>query len=108
LIDRLVVDIETRTGRVVNPGIPWPALDALGAGTAHVGAGGVRTVTAIVDAAPPGAAPPTPAVMVARLASNGLGGSIADLVDAAHRLVAGADLRSVPPAAEPLLKALAP
>ena len=46
--------------------------------------------------------------MVARLASNGLGGSIADLVDAAHRLVASADLRSVPPAAEPLLKALAP
>jgi hypothetical protein len=106
LIDRLAVDVDTQTGRIANPDIPWAALAALGAGPGHIGTGGTRTVAAVVDAAPAATAPPTPAAMAARLAANGLHGSIADLLDAAHRIVAGADMRSTPPAAEPLLETL--
>jgi hypothetical protein len=107
LIDRLAVDVDTATGRIVNPEIPWPALAALSPGAGHAGTAGTRTVTAVVDAVPAETAPRSPAAMVARIAANGLHGSTADLLDAALRLVAGAEMRSSPLAAEPLLAVLA-
>jgi hypothetical protein len=98
LVDRLVLDVDLATSAVVSPEIPWPALRDLGAGSGHVYRGGTRTVSAVVDAAPRGTSPPpTQAAVVARLAADGLHGSITELVDAAAALLAGSGLRSTQP-----------
>jgi hypothetical protein len=102
LIDRLALDIEIRSGRITNPDVPWPALASLGADPAHLGTGGTRTVTAVVVLAGSGSAPPTPAGVVAQVAASGLHGSVADLLDAATRVVEAAELRAAPPEATPL------
>jgi hypothetical protein len=107
LVDRLAIDVDDATGRVTNPEIPWPALASLGAAPRHVGTGGTRTVTAVLNAAPPpGWPPPTAARTVAALAANGVDGSPADLLDAAIRLVRHSEVRTVEPDAETLVIAL--
>jgi hypothetical protein len=98
VIDRLAVDVEVATGRIVNPEIPWRALRDLDIAAAHAGIGSARTVTAVVNTGTvTGPATATPAAVVAALAANGLNGSRADLLDAAIRLAEHAELRSVVP-----------
>jgi hypothetical protein len=107
LVDRLALDVDLRTGVVANPPIPWPALAELGAAPAHLGPGGTRPVTAVVAAAPSARpTPPTQAAVVAAIAANGLHGSVAELLDAAVRLVQGAELHSTAPGAGPLIDVL--
>jgi hypothetical protein len=103
LIDRLALDVDAATGEIVHPEIPWPALAALAPGSGHIGTGGRRVVSAVIAAGFPGSAPPTEAGIVAQLAANGLNGSPADLIDAAHLLVHGAEVHSTVPNLEPLL-----
>jgi hypothetical protein len=82
----------------VNPEVPWPALRDLGVAPAHLGTGGRREATTVVDAsANVDPVPSTQAAVVAQVAANGLDGSIADLLNAAILLVQGAELRSTPP-----------
>lgn len=98
LVDRLVLDLDPQTGEIVNPDVPWPALRDLEPGRAHVGTGGRRTIDAVVDAsAPVNPVPSSAASFVAQIASSGLHGSPAELLDAAVRVVERATLRSVPP-----------
>ena len=106
LVDRLALDVDVATGAVANPEIPWPALRDLDAGRAHSGTGGTSVVTAVIDAAPLGSPPPTPGAVVARLAASGLHGSITQLLDAAARLVEGAELHSTEPAPSPFVERL--
>ncbi len=107
LIDRLALDVDVATGRIVNPDIPWPALAPLAAAPGHLGTGGTRTATGVVTVAPSFALPqPTAAEMIAAIASNGLHGSRADLLDAATQLVEGAALRSVEPSERHLTDAI--
>jgi hypothetical protein len=98
LVDRLALDVDVGTGAIANPEIPWPALRDLDPAPAHAGAGGRGVATAVVAAAPPYAAPPTRAAVVAELAAGGLHGSVAELLDAAVRLVEGAEIRAAEPA----------
>jgi len=106
LVDRLALDIEIRSGRITNPDVPWPALAALGADPAHLGTGGTRTAHAVIDLAGAGSAPPSQAALVARIVASGLHGSVADLLDAATRLIEGAEVRTAPPEAAPLMEIL--
>ena len=48
-IDRLALDIDVATGRIVNPPIPWPGLTALGPAAGHLGPGRPGEVTAVVS-----------------------------------------------------------
>jgi hypothetical protein len=103
VIDRLAVDVEVATGRIVNPDVPWRALGELDSAPGHAGTGGTRTVTAVVitgGAFSP--ATPTPANAVAAVAANGLNGSTADLLDAAVRLMQHAELRTAVPGTDQL------
>jgi hypothetical protein len=103
LIDRLALDVEVPTGRIVNPDVPWAALANREAGLAHLGTGGIRTASAVVtDPGSRGSGAPTRAFLAASLAATGLNGSPADLVDAAVRLVERAALRTTPRDASPL------
>jgi hypothetical protein len=105
VIDRLAADVEVATGRIVNPDVPWQTLRELDTAPEHAGTGGVRTVTAMVDAGAAlgsAAPPPTPAQIVAAIAANGLSGSTADLLDAAILLVQDAELRSAVPGTDQL------
>ncbi len=106
VIDRLALDVEIDTGRMVNPPIPWPSLAELPGTTPHLGVGEPQTISVVVDTAPPGTPPPTPAAIVARLAGNGVDGSPAELLDAAIRIVDGAELRSSAPQTKEVIEAL--
>jgi hypothetical protein len=103
LVDRLAFDVDTATGEIAHPEIPWPTLERLPTGPGHVGTGGRRPVTAVVAARYPGSGPPTEAGVVAQLAANGLHGSPADLIDAAMSLVRGAEVHSTIPDVTSLL-----
>jgi hypothetical protein len=97
LVDRLAVDVDVATGEVVNGELPWPEIGRLSPGAGHVGPGGRRTATAVVDLVAPGSPRLTPAEFVTRLAAGALHGRPEDVLDATSRLVAGAELLSVPP-----------
>ena len=107
MVDRLAVDVDVRTGQLVTPDVPWPALAACRRGAGHIGTGGSRQVTTVVDIAPPLALPPRERVhMVAALAANGTHGTPGELLDAAIMLVQGTELLTVPPATERLTELL--
>ena len=98
LLDRLVLDVDPHTGEIVNPDVPWPTLRDLERGRAHVGTGGRRKVDAVIDAsALVNPVPSSAAAVVAQIASSGVHGSTAELLDAATRVVESATLRSAPP-----------
>jgi hypothetical protein len=105
-IDRLAFDIEIRSGRMVNRTIPWPSLAELGSAAPHLGVGEPQAIDMVVDTAAPGAPPPAPAAVVARLAANGVHGSPADLLEAASRIVERAEVRPSLPQTEALLTTL--
>lgn len=104
LVDRLALDIDVRTGRVMNPEIPWPALAALEAASPHAGtstvAGGMPVTTVCTIA------PERPATLVARIAANGLHGSASDLVHAAAAIVRNAELRTAPSESDAMVEML--
>ena len=104
MIDRLALDLDVRTGRIVNPAIPWPDLDTLPAPPTHAGTG-ARTL-GVAARAVCGIRADTPAAVVAQVAANGVHGSAADLVTAATALVHGAELRWVTPEQQPLVELL--
>jgi hypothetical protein len=106
LVDRLALDVDVATGRMVNGGIPWPSLAQLPVAAPHVGAGPAQAITDLVDTVMPGSPPPTAAATVARLAGNGVYGSPADLLDAAIHVIEGAQLRTTAPQTDLLLAAL--
>lgn len=94
LIDRLALDIEVSTGRVVNPPIPWPNLAALGLGAEHLGPTGSGRVLAVLSPNLPGRPPPSRASVVATLAGGALHGEPRDVLQAVVRLIDGAEHRS--------------
>jgi hypothetical protein len=107
LVDRLALDLDPATGRVVNPQIPWPGLADLRAGPAHAGTGGTIDVTAVVHAAPmSGWAPPTRTALAAEIAANSTAGSVDDVLDTALLLVGRGAVRSAPFEPEPLIGVL--
>jgi len=106
VIDRLALDIEIDTGRMVNRAIPWPSLAELPGTAPHLGVGEPQPVSVVMDTAAPGTPPPTAATVVARLAGNGVHGSPTDLLDAATQIVEGAELRSSAPQTEAVIEAL--
>jgi hypothetical protein len=97
LIDRLALDVEISSGRITNPPIPWPALEALRPGPAHFGTGGTRVADVVMVLTGAGSPPPTPATVAAGIGASGLHGSFADLLDAGARLVDNAELCSSSP-----------
>jgi hypothetical protein len=106
LIDRLALDFDVETGHVTNPEVPWPALGQLRGAPAHAGTGGTQRVTAVVSAAAGGTPPPSRAAVVTALARQGLHGSVGQLLDAAVRATAEAQLLTAPPDADHLVPLL--
>jgi len=106
-VDRLALDLDPATGRVVNPQIPWPALADLRAGPAHAGIGDTVDVTAVVRAAAmSGWAPPSRAALAAEIAANSTSGSVDEVLDTARLLVERGAVRSTQVESEPLFGVL--
>ena len=78
MIDRLAVDVDLGTGLITNPEIPWPSLRDLEPARNHVGTGGTRPATAIVNETPIESVAPTVAQMVAQIVAEGLCGHVGD------------------------------
>jgi hypothetical protein len=106
-VDRLALDLDPASGRVVNPPIPWPVLAALRAGPAHAGTGGTTELTAVVHAAPmSGWDPPSQTAVAGEIAANAMGGTLQEVLDAAVLLVERRTIRSAPPQPEQLVRLL--
>lgn len=106
LADRLALDIEVATGRIVNPAVPWPNLESLSAGPGHMSTEVSGHVASVLAAVPVGTPQPNRAEVVSMLASGALHGSPDDVLDAVTRLVAGAVLCSTVPDEGALMQAL--
>jgi hypothetical protein len=98
LVDRLALDVDVRSGEITVPEIPWPALASLRSDSAHLGTGADGTPSALVVLGDEGSPTPSRATAVAQVASTGLSGTPAELLDAATSFVETAEIR--PTAAE--------
>jgi len=96
-VDRLTIDVEVATGRLVPVAVPWPELVELDAAPGHSGPEIGGSVDVVVTAAHPGMARTSRAAAVAQLASGALGGTPSEAFDAAVRLVEGATVVDVAP-----------
>jgi hypothetical protein len=107
LVDRLAVDVDIATGRIVAPDLPWPSLAELTPGPGHAGTGASPSRVLLVDAAAPsGPGLPTPATMVASVARNTMHGDVATILDASVALVVGAMLLATQPADDQIVSTL--
>jgi hypothetical protein len=107
IIDRLALDIEPDTGTIANPPMPWPQLEQMGGGGAHLGTGGVRPITdVLMPPTSPGAGPADLATVVATIAGSGLCGSTTALLNAATEIAQRARVLSAPAEPDQLVKTL--
>ncbi len=106
LIDRLAIDIEVSSGRIVNPSIPWPTLADIGAGPGHLGPEVSGKVTTVVTASPAGSPALSRAASVVTLANGALHGDPREILDAVTRLIDCAHLASTQPEEGHLVKVL--
>lgn len=101
LVDRLAVDIDPASGRLLPTPVPWAELAGFEAGAGHASIRAAMNVVSVMLMSMPGSPPPSRAEVVARLASEAIDGAPADILDASLRVVEDCAPTAVPWNCEP-------
>ena len=105
-VDRLVIDVESASGQITSPDIPWQGLGRLHRNPAHLGSQTPGEVSGVLTVVAEGQPPLGRAAVVCLLAAGALSGERDRIVDGLNRLVAGSAIHSAEMNSTSVLKSL--